>query len=143
MAERSTPTALGWSLLTLLLTCTPVHSASAPEAVAATSGLPPDASPPPQEPPSSLLETFTLNYTIPLEFYYVDDSNRGRGIAKLSSSHSRELPHFTFRYTLQVLLDRHTTAHSAGRGVHQACSFSGTPSSTSRHLACHLAHSTQ
>lgn len=86
MAERSSPTstAPGRYLLALLLyTCTLVHSASAPEAEAATSGLPPDASPPPREPPPSLLETFTLNYTIPLEFYYVDDSNRGRGIAKL------------------------------------------------------------
>jgi hypothetical protein len=36
--------------------------------------------PPPQKPPVDLLHAFTLNHTVPLEFYYVDDSNQGRGI---------------------------------------------------------------
>lgn len=92
MAEKSGNNALGRSLLALVLTCTFVHSVSAPEAEAATSA--PDVSPP-REPPSSLLEAFTLNYTIPLEFYYVDDSNRGRGIYSYPCSHSHELPHLT------------------------------------------------
>ena len=35
---------------------------------------------PPREPPSSQLDAFTLNGTVPLELYYVDDSNKGQGI---------------------------------------------------------------
>lgn len=103
MAERSSPTPPGRSLLVLLLfTCTLVHFASAPEAEAATSELPPDASLPPREPPPSLLETFTLNYTIPLEFYYVDDSNGGRGRAKQSQ--------FTPLSATTLHIQEHTTS---------------------------------
>ena len=39
----------------------------------------PQVAPPPREPPSHLLGAFTLNHTVPLELYYVDDSNHGRG----------------------------------------------------------------
>jgi hypothetical protein len=37
------------------------------------------ACPPLRQPPDSLLAAFTLNHTVPLEFYYVDDSNKGNG----------------------------------------------------------------
>lgn len=84
LCSNTKATAPGFSLLGLVLTCILVHSTSAPDAElhAANGGLPRAVSPdpPPREPPPSLLEAFTLNYTVPLEFYYVDDSNRGRGI---------------------------------------------------------------
>ena len=35
--------------------------------------------PPPKEPPAALVAQFTLNHTVPLAYYYVDDSNRGKG----------------------------------------------------------------
>lgn len=34
---------------------------------------------PPQQPPPSLLPSLTLEGQVPLEYYYVDDSNRGNG----------------------------------------------------------------
>ena len=38
---------------------------------------------PPREPPSSLLQAFTLNGTVPFELYYVDDSSQGRGMVHM------------------------------------------------------------
>lgn len=57
-------------------------------------------SPPPQEPPDSLLSAFTLNHTVPLELYYVDDSNGGKGINILGSR--------------QKLLTIHSQRHGTG-----------------------------
>ena len=64
-----------------------------------------EGSPPPREPPDSLLAAFTLNSTVPLELYYVDDSNQGKGrlvyIGLASSSSPWD------RHALQVLAGRH------------------------------------
>ena len=48
------------------------------------------AAPPPREPPPSLLAAFTLNHSVPLEFYYVDDSNKGQG--ELACRHTAVSP---------------------------------------------------
>ena len=37
-------------------------------------------SPPPQEPPTEIINRLTLNGSVPLEYYYVDDSNKGLGM---------------------------------------------------------------
>lgn len=39
----------------------------------------PSDSSPPQRPPEELMDDFTLGGTIPMEYYYVDDSNKGKG----------------------------------------------------------------
>lgn len=36
--------------------------------------------PPPQEPPPEIVDRLTLNGSVPLEYYYVDDSNKGLGM---------------------------------------------------------------
>ena len=36
--------------------------------------------PPPQEPPTEIIDRLTLNGSVPLEYYYVDDSNKGLGL---------------------------------------------------------------
>ena len=35
---------------------------------------------PPQEPPPEIVDRLTLNGSVPLEHYYVDDSNKGLGM---------------------------------------------------------------
>ena len=50
----------------------------------------PPAASPPREPPAHLLSDFTINHTVPLEFYYVDDSNRGRGGLLVTLESSRQ-----------------------------------------------------
>ncbi len=34
---------------------------------------------PPQHPPPHIIPVLTLNNSVPLEYYYVDDSNGGKG----------------------------------------------------------------
>lgn len=38
------------------------------------------APPPPDAPPPEIIEQLTLNGSIALEYFYVDDSNKGLGI---------------------------------------------------------------
>ena len=37
------------------------------------------APPPPDVPPPGIVDQLTLNGSVPLEYYYVDDSNKGLG----------------------------------------------------------------
>lgn len=37
------------------------------------------SAPPPRQPPDAILEELTQGHQIPLEYYYVDDSNKGQG----------------------------------------------------------------
>ena len=66
---------------------------------------------PPRQPPASLLEAFTLNGTVPLEFYYVDDSNQGRGRLTCNPSQAAASP--VHRHALQVLAVGDSAANSA------------------------------
>ena len=60
------------------------------------------ACPPLRQPPDSLLAAYTLNHTVPLELYYVDDSNKGKGRLFLQQLLARDISPFTYRHTLQV-----------------------------------------
>ncbi|CAI8045483.1 hypothetical protein GBAR_LOCUS25165 [Geodia barretti] len=62
------------------------------------------ACPPLRQPPDSLLAAFTLNHTVPLEFYYVDDSNKGKGTHyKYSQSDINQLIREAERFIQQAL----------------------------------------
>ena len=37
------------------------------------------ATPPPEVPPPEIVDRLTLSGSVPLEYYYVDDSNKGKG----------------------------------------------------------------
>ena len=40
----------------------------------------PRSAPPPTIPPDAIVSTLTQDHQIPIEYYYVDDSNKGQGI---------------------------------------------------------------
>ena len=53
---------------------------------------------PPQEPPPEIIDRLTLNGSVPLEYYYVDDSNKGLGMRSRVSFISGEYLGFTNFY---------------------------------------------
>lgn len=63
--------------------------------------------PPPATPPQDIVDRLTLNGSIPLEYYYVDDSNKGLGTVHVEATpfaiHTY-VHFFHSRYSLQVLL---------------------------------------
>ena len=38
---------------------------------------------PPERPPDDIIDELTMYHKIPLEFYYVDDTNGGKGIQQI------------------------------------------------------------
>ena len=45
------------------------------------------ATPPPEVPPPDIVDRLTLNGSVPLEYYYVDDSNKGMGMYSYIQCH--------------------------------------------------------
>ena len=67
--------------------------------------LPPGPAPPPAHPPSDIVQELTLKGQIPLEYYYVDDSNKGQGsfvppppppYRQRSSTHTQTGTHYKY-----------------------------------------------
>lgn len=74
------------------------------------------ATPPPSVPPVEIVDQLTVNGSVPLEYYYVDDSNKGKGEKNSTTIKCQsKMPVYMLclsgvymcRYSLQVLLWRH------------------------------------
>ncbi len=47
---------------------------------------------PPERPPAQILEQLTLGGLVPIQYYYVDDSNKGKGTTLFYYSHHNSHP---------------------------------------------------
>ena len=77
---------------------------------------------PPSRPPAELQNAYTMEGRVPLEFYYVDDSNKGKGellCVPIKWKRSR-LKIISSRHTLQVFTGGHHSTDLTSRGVYTA-----------------------